>query len=58
MSDKATVQIFDVVGRSIVKIDNYISDVLELSLEDFCSGVYIIRKIDNNGVISQKIIVD
>ena len=58
MSDKSTVQIFDVVGRSIVKIDNYISDVLELSLEDFCSGVYIIRKIDNNGVISQKIIVD
>jgi hypothetical protein len=50
------IQIFDVQGRDIMRIDNCVNNIERVSMDKFESGVYIIRKIDNKEVKTQKII--
>ena len=51
-----SIQIFDIQGRYVMKIDNCMNNIERVSMDNFESGVYIIRKIDNKEVKTQKII--
>ena len=56
LTPDAMIQIFDVQGRDIMRIDNCVNNIERVSMDKFESGVYIIRKIDNKEVKTQKII--
>ena len=57
VSDKSIVQIFDILGRPVRCIVNCEGDKQKVSLDDFKSGVYIVRKIDDKVVKTQKFVV-
>ena len=56
VSKNAVIQIFDMMGRDVMKIDNSMDNVERVSTDALESGVYIVRKIDDKGVKVQKII--
>lgn len=56
-SEETVIQIFDILGRPVLCLNGCLGDNQVLSLEQFQSGVYIIRKIDGKDVMVQRIIV-
>ncbi len=56
---KSVVQIFDVVGRCVMMKEFYGERVFVISSASlFSGGVYIVRLIDDNGVRTQKLLID
>ncbi len=53
----ATINVYDVLGRSVLQC-NCNDDEYSISTKSFTSGVYIIQKSDNNGVKTQKVVVE
>ncbi len=54
---KANIEIFDVLGRNVLQY-NSSDDEYEVSTDRFSAGVYIIRKTDDNGIKTQKVVID
>ncbi|MBR4156340.1 MAG: leucine-rich repeat protein [Bacteroidales bacterium] len=54
---KANIEIFDVLGRKVLQ-NNCSDDEYEIATERFSAGVYIIRKTDDNGTKTQKVVID
>ena len=54
---KANIEIFDVLGRNVMQ-NNCSDDEYEIATERFSAGVYIIRKTDDNGTKTQKVVID
>ena len=54
---KANIEIFDVLGRNVLQY-NSSDDEYEVSTDRFSAGVYIIRKTDDNGTKTQKVVID
>ena len=54
---KANIEIFDVLGRNVMQ-NNCSDDEYEIATERFSAGVYIIRKTDDNGIKTQKVVID
>ena len=52
---RAALQIFDVMGRYICNYE--VTGSANISTEEFSSGVYIIRLMDDNGVKTQKVVL-
>lgn len=57
VSEKTIVQIFDMIGREIFRMDNCMDEIIHVSTDDFKTGIYIVRKLDGKEVKDQKIIV-
>ncbi len=56
---KSVVQIFDVVGRCVMMRESYGEKVFVISSTSlFNAGVYIVRLVDDNGVRTQKILIE
>ena len=53
----ADIDIFDVLGRKVLQ-NNCSDDEYQIATDQFSAGVYIIRKSDENGVKTQKIVID
>ncbi|MBO5811145.1 MAG: leucine-rich repeat domain-containing protein [Bacteroidales bacterium] len=53
----ANIEIFDVLGRNVMQ-NNCSDDEYEVSTDRFSAGVYIIRKTDDNGIKTQKVVID
>ena len=52
---RASLQIFDVMGRYLCNYE--VTGSANISTEEFSSGVYIIRLMDDNGVKTQKVVL-
>ena len=55
INGSASVQIFDMTGRTIMA--NYFNGSACISAEALNDGIYIIRMIDDNGIKTQKILI-
>ena len=53
----ATIDVYDVLGRNMLQ-STCNDDEYQIAAEQFASGVYIVRKSDDNGVKTQKIVVE
>ena len=53
----ATIDVYDVLGRNVLQ-STCNDDEYQIAAEQFASGVYIVRKSDDNGVKTQKIVVE
>ena len=53
----ANIEIFDVLGRNVMQ-NNCSDDEYEIATSRFTAGVYIIRKTDDNGIKTQKVVID
>ena len=57
VSEKTVIQIFDILGHPVMTVNGCVDDKQILSLEQFQSGLYMVRKIDGRDVMTQKIII-
>lgn len=57
LSEKSMVQIFDMVGREVLRIDNCANEKVCVPTDNFKTGIYIVRKLDNKQIQIQKIMV-
>ena len=57
ISERSSIQIFDVLGRPIVSVEGCLDDKCIISLEQFKSGIYMVRKVDGRSVMVQKVMV-
>ncbi|MBR4156294.1 MAG: chitobiase/beta-hexosaminidase C-terminal domain-containing protein [Bacteroidales bacterium] len=57
VSKKAIVQIFDMMGREVLRLDNCVNEKMCVSTDIFKTGIYIVRKLDNKQTQVQKITV-
>ncbi len=53
----ANIEIFDVLGRKVLG-NNCSDDEYQVATDRFTAGVYIIRKTDDNGIKTQKVVID
>ena len=53
----ANINIFDILGRNVLQT-SCSDDEYQISTDRFSAGVYIIRKSDENGVKTQKVLID
>ena len=57
INGNANINIFDVLGRNVLQT-SCSDDEYQISTDRFSAGVYIIRKSDENGVKTQKVLID
>ena len=51
------IQIFDIMGRELMRVDSCADNVARISTDNFETGIYIVRMIDNGNVNAQKIVI-
>ena len=57
VTSNTVVQIFDIMGREIMSVDSCKDNVSRISTDNFGTGIYIVRMINNGNVNAQKIVI-
>ena len=57
VTSNTVVQIFDMMGREVMSVDGCVENVARISTCDFETGIYIVRKINDRDVNTQKVVI-
>ena len=57
VTSNTVIRIFDMMGREVMYVDGRMEDVARISTDNFETGIYIVRKINNRNVNTQKVVI-